>query len=124
MRPVYVRKRTLSASQNATVVLASTFIVTKNNIQQASKLPGVSRPTLYAMMKALRIVRDAKELWTHTSNPPQQILRILEPHIFSSAPSGQLQLSFSFTSPAAFEQRRSVMIMNLGRNLTRGYGFT
>jgi two-component system NtrC family response regulator len=39
--------------------LRRTLAVTGNNIQEASKLLGVSRPTLYALMKTLRITRDS-----------------------------------------------------------------
>jgi two-component system NtrC family response regulator len=39
-------------------IVNMTLAVTDNNIQEASKILGVSRPTLYALMKALRIVRE------------------------------------------------------------------
>ncbi|EPY02512.1 PEP-CTERM-box response regulator transcription factor [Magnetospirillum fulvum] len=38
-------------------MLSRTLALTDNNIQEASKILGVSRPTLYALMKALRIGR-------------------------------------------------------------------
>jgi two-component system NtrC family response regulator len=39
-------------------LIARTFAVTGNNIVESAKMLGVSRPTLYAMMKALRLTRD------------------------------------------------------------------
>ncbi len=39
-------------------IVNMTLAVTDNNIQEASKILGVSRPTLYALMKSLRITRD------------------------------------------------------------------
>jgi two-component system NtrC family response regulator len=42
-------------------IVNRTLIMTDNNIHEASKRLGVSRPTLYALMKALRISRDAWE---------------------------------------------------------------
>jgi two-component system NtrC family response regulator len=35
-----------------------TLAVTNNNVQEASKMLGVSRPTLYALMKNLKLIRD------------------------------------------------------------------
>ena len=39
-------------------VVNRTLTLTGNNIQEASKLLGISRPTLYALMKALHITRE------------------------------------------------------------------
>jgi two-component system NtrC family response regulator len=41
--------------------VSRTLAATDNNIQKASKLLGVSRPTLYALMKALRISKESAD---------------------------------------------------------------
>ena len=39
-------------------IVTITLAMTNNNVQEAAKLLGISRPTLYALMKSLRLERD------------------------------------------------------------------